>query len=255
MDQAEAEHRATERTLAIQRAKKMLHDESDQVKALHGSLLQAEVMAQNAALVAHKGRVREMRAAQDAAFAEQQRRALEVGGEHMVLDQRSGARLGRPARGSRASRGRPCPVLWPPARIDLPSPAPANTQAAAALLERAPTRGLARHLSPCCQQCCRHGNGPRPHPCARPLSPQAAEEVEVAKLEADRARLLAQRDVQLRQLEDLKTRIRAERWGTAGRLADGANACILSPAGAAAAPSTRRRERAGRGTARRGASR
>lgn len=45
---------------------------------LPGALLTSEVMAQNAALAAHKAQVKQLRAAQEAAFVAQQRRALEV---------------------------------------------------------------------------------------------------------------------------------------------------------------------------------
>jgi hypothetical protein len=77
-DRQEAAERAAVRQLAIQRANKMLHDDGDRVKALHGRLLLAEVMAQNGALAAHKERVAAARRAQEQAFVEQQRRALEV---------------------------------------------------------------------------------------------------------------------------------------------------------------------------------
>ena len=78
MDREEAAQRAAERQLLLQRATKMLHDESDKVKKLHGRLLMSEVIAQNKALVAHKGRVAALRAAEEAEFVKGQRRALEV---------------------------------------------------------------------------------------------------------------------------------------------------------------------------------
>jgi len=78
MDRVEAAERAAARRLALQRANKMLHDESDKVKTLHGRLLLSEVMSQNQALMEHKQSVAAVRAAQEAAFAEQQKRALEV---------------------------------------------------------------------------------------------------------------------------------------------------------------------------------
>lgn len=77
-DRAEAAERAAARQLAIQRANKMLHDEGDRVKALHGRLLLSEVIAQNRALAEHKGRVTAARRAQDAAFVKRQQEALEV---------------------------------------------------------------------------------------------------------------------------------------------------------------------------------
>ena len=47
-----------------------------------------------------------------------------------------------------------------------------------------------------------------------PLLPflQAAEQAELSKLEAEKAKLMAQRGVQSQQLEELKARILAERW-------------------------------------------
>ena len=56
----------------------MLHEEGDRVKALHGRLLLSEVIAQNKALADHKRRVVAARGAQEAAFVQQQRAALEV---------------------------------------------------------------------------------------------------------------------------------------------------------------------------------
>jgi hypothetical protein len=44
---------------------------------------------------------------------------------------------------------------------------------------------------------------------------QAADEAELAKQAAAKAAAQHQKDVQMQQLEDLKTRLRAERWAAA----------------------------------------
>jgi hypothetical protein len=56
---------------------------------------------------------------------------------------------------------------------------------------------------------------PLPAAAAR-LRCQAAQEAELAKLEGERAKLRAQREVQAEQLEHLKTRVLAERWVSRG---------------------------------------
>jgi hypothetical protein len=135
----------------------MLHDASDRAKTLHGALLQSEVMAQNGALAAQRARVAGMRAAQEAAFVEQQKRALEVSGW---------TKRGAVESGVAKGGGTTAVFQIPNASLRY------ETQ---------------------------------------PKTRQAAELAELAKLEAERAKLLAQRDVQAAQLEDLKRHILAER--------------------------------------------
>jgi hypothetical protein len=162
VDRVEAAERAASRQLALQRANKMLHDEGDRVKALHGRLLLSEVIAQNKALTAHKARVAGARKAQEAAFVEQQRRALEVCAQEACVN-------------------------WAPGKVVCSC---IETSIACTCQ---PSYWFDRTIAS-----------------GRPL--QAAEQVELAKLEDERARLRAQRDAQSQQLEEVKARILAERW-------------------------------------------
>ena len=81
MDVREAAEHAAARQLAMQRANKMLHDDGDRVRALHRCMLQSEVMAQNDAQLRLKERAAASCKAQEAAFVQRQRRALEVRGD------------------------------------------------------------------------------------------------------------------------------------------------------------------------------
>ncbi|KAF8066395.1 permease [Scenedesmus sp. PABB004] len=56
----------------------MLHDDTDDVRALHSKLLLSEVLAENQALVEHKQRVAALKAEQEAVFVQRQRAALEA---------------------------------------------------------------------------------------------------------------------------------------------------------------------------------
>ncbi len=69
---------AAERRMQIERANKMLFDDTDRVKALHGKLLLSEVLKQNEGLLAQKQQIKVLRQAQEMAFVEQQRQALKV---------------------------------------------------------------------------------------------------------------------------------------------------------------------------------
>ena len=77
LDRQDAQERAEARRIQIERANKMLADDTDRVKTLHGRLLLAETLAENAALVAYKQSRKQMEEAQKAAFVQQQR---QVGG-------------------------------------------------------------------------------------------------------------------------------------------------------------------------------
>uniref|UniRef100_A0A7R9V0J8 Trichohyalin-plectin-homology domain-containing protein n=1 Tax=Chlamydomonas euryale TaxID=1486919 RepID=A0A7R9V0J8_9CHLO len=116
IDKQEAALRAEDRRLQIERANKILFDESDRVRGLHSALQKCDVLQDNETLIGFKKQIGVLRKAQDAAFVEQQRQALDI-----------------------------------------------------------------------------------------------AEQAELAKLAAERERALKQRDVQLQQVEDFRTRIIAER--------------------------------------------
>jgi hypothetical protein len=73
LDRQDAQERAEARRVQIERANKMLADDTDRVKNLHGRLLLAETMAENAALVAYKQSRKQLEGAQKAAFVQQQR--------------------------------------------------------------------------------------------------------------------------------------------------------------------------------------
>lgn len=77
-DRQEALVKAEQRRMAIERANKMLFDDTDDVKALHGKLLLSEVLAENQALVQQKKHITSLKKQQEAAFVEQQRKALEA---------------------------------------------------------------------------------------------------------------------------------------------------------------------------------
>lgn len=71
--------------MQIERANKILFDETDKVKALHGKMLQSDAIKENAALVDFKKQIDVLYKAQEAAFVEQQRQALEVFGKCSFL--------------------------------------------------------------------------------------------------------------------------------------------------------------------------
>ena len=80
VDRQEAELNAEQRRLQIERANKILFDESDRVKNFHSTLMKADTMAENEVLMGYKKQIAVLRKAQEAAFVEQQRQALEVRG-------------------------------------------------------------------------------------------------------------------------------------------------------------------------------
>ena len=80
MDRQEAELNAEQRRLQIERANKILFDESDRVKNFHSTLMKADTMAENEVLMGYKKQIAVLKKAQEAAFVEQQRQALEVRG-------------------------------------------------------------------------------------------------------------------------------------------------------------------------------
>jgi len=74
----EAALQAENRRVQIERANKVLFDETDRVKTLHGKMLESDAIKENESMVAYKKQIAVLRKAQDAAFVEQQRQALEV---------------------------------------------------------------------------------------------------------------------------------------------------------------------------------
>jgi len=74
----EAAIQAEHRRIQIERANKVLFDETDKVKTLHGKMLESDSIKENKALVDYKRQIAVLRKAQDAAFVDQQRQALEV---------------------------------------------------------------------------------------------------------------------------------------------------------------------------------
>lgn len=78
IDRQEAEHRAENRRLQIERANKILFDENDRVRGFHSRLQKADVIQENDMLIGAKKQIETMKKAQDAAFVEQQQRALEL---------------------------------------------------------------------------------------------------------------------------------------------------------------------------------
>ncbi len=77
-DRAEAEMRSEHRRIQIERANKILFDETDRVKALHGKMLQSDAIKENEALIEFKKQIDVLKKAQEATFVEQQRQAMEV---------------------------------------------------------------------------------------------------------------------------------------------------------------------------------
>lgn len=63
----------------IERANKMLFDDTDKVKAFHSRLLMSDVMKEREAQVAYKAQLAVLHKAQDKAFHEEQTKAIEVG--------------------------------------------------------------------------------------------------------------------------------------------------------------------------------
>jgi hypothetical protein len=77
IDRQEAMLRADQRRLQIERANKILFDETDRVRGFHSTLQKADIIQENEALIGYKKQIGMLRKAQEAAFVEQQRQALE----------------------------------------------------------------------------------------------------------------------------------------------------------------------------------
>lgn len=77
-DKAEALLRETRRREQIERAQKMLFDESDKVKALHSRVLLSDVIAEREKQMEYKKRIVSIRKEQEQEYIEQQRLALEA---------------------------------------------------------------------------------------------------------------------------------------------------------------------------------
>ncbi|MEW5315480.1 MAG: hypothetical protein WDW38_006905 [Sanguina aurantia] len=78
VDRDEAQLRAEARRIQIERANKILFDETDRVKGFHSKLLLSDVMKENEGQLVQKRGMAVLRRAQEAAFVEQQRQALEA---------------------------------------------------------------------------------------------------------------------------------------------------------------------------------
>ncbi|PNH07368.1 hypothetical protein TSOC_006245 [Tetrabaena socialis] len=78
LDRQEAELRAEQRRVQIERANKILFDETDRVKAFHSKMLLSDVMQENEQLQEIKRQIEVLKRAQEQAFVEQQRQALEA---------------------------------------------------------------------------------------------------------------------------------------------------------------------------------
>ncbi|KAG1654272.1 hypothetical protein FOA52_007942 [Chlamydomonas sp. UWO 241] len=78
IDKGEAALRAEERRLQIERANKILFDESDRVRGFHSTLQKADVIQENEALIGFKKQIGVLREAQESAFVEQQKQALDI---------------------------------------------------------------------------------------------------------------------------------------------------------------------------------
>lgn len=78
LDRQEAELRAEQRRIQIERANKILFDETDRVKGFHSKMLLCDVMHENTQLQEVKRQIEVLKRAQEQAYVEQQRQALEV---------------------------------------------------------------------------------------------------------------------------------------------------------------------------------
>ena len=78
MDAKAAAEKAAERQHVIERVNKLLFSETDKVKGFHGAVLHCDVLAERAAQVEFAAHTRTARAAQEAAFVQQQQEQLEL---------------------------------------------------------------------------------------------------------------------------------------------------------------------------------
>lgn len=78
IDKREAELRAEQRRVQIERANKILFDETDKVKGFHSKMMLCDVLQENAELIEYKKQIEVLKKAQEQAFVEQQTQQLEV---------------------------------------------------------------------------------------------------------------------------------------------------------------------------------
>ena len=78
LDEIEAKERAERRRVQIERANKMLYDDSDKPKAFRGKLLLSDVMQEQAAQREYAAQVKALQQRQDAEFLQQMRARLKV---------------------------------------------------------------------------------------------------------------------------------------------------------------------------------
>lgn len=78
VDAEVAAEKAAERQAVIERVNKLLFSETDKVKGFHGAALHCDVLAERAAQVEFAAQTRAQRAAQEAAFVQQQQEQLEL---------------------------------------------------------------------------------------------------------------------------------------------------------------------------------
>lgn len=75
-DREEAQYRAEQRRIQIERANKILFDESDRVRNFHSTMLLSDVIKQNEALVAFKRQIEQLEKEAEAKFVKDQAKAL-----------------------------------------------------------------------------------------------------------------------------------------------------------------------------------
>lgn len=78
IDVQEAKLKAEARQLQIERANKMLYDETDKVKSFHSSLLLSDVLQEREAQIAYKASQDTIKKKHEAKFVKEQERALEI---------------------------------------------------------------------------------------------------------------------------------------------------------------------------------
>eukprot|EP00798_Chlamydomonas_sp_ICE-L_P030249 gene30249-35236_t len=78
IDRQETEMRAEQRRAQIERANKILFDETDRVKGFHSAMLVSDVLHENNQLVGYKRQIDVLRKAQEAAYVEQQKQMADA---------------------------------------------------------------------------------------------------------------------------------------------------------------------------------
>mmetsp|Transcript_18648 Transcript_18648/g.29845 ORF Transcript_18648/g.29845 Transcript_18648/m.29845 type:complete len:461 (+) Transcript_18648:98-1480(+) len=78
VDRAEAKLRAEARQLQIERANKLLYDETDKVKSFHSALLLSDVLKERQHQITYRGAVETIKKKHDAVFVKEAERAVEV---------------------------------------------------------------------------------------------------------------------------------------------------------------------------------